>query len=54
VLEPIEATAVEGETLRESLGRIEAWLLRRALERCGGRRAETARRLGITREGLYK
>jgi transcriptional regulator with PAS, ATPase and Fis domain len=54
VLEPIEAAAVEGETLRESMGRIEAWLLRRALERTGGRRAETARRLGITREGLYK
>jgi DNA-binding NtrC family response regulator len=28
--------------------------IRRALEHCDGRRAETARRLGITREGLYK
>jgi transcriptional regulator with PAS, ATPase and Fis domain len=54
VLEPIEANAVDGETLKESLGRIEAWLIRRALERCEGRRTETARRLGITREGLYK
>ena len=51
---PSRRAAVEGETLRESMGRIEAWLLRRALERTGGRRAETARRLGITREGLYK
>ena len=25
-----------------------------ALARNGGRRAETARRLGITREGIYK
>jgi transcriptional regulator with GAF, ATPase, and Fis domain len=54
VLEPIEANVAEGETLRESLARIEAWLIRRALERCDGRRAETARRLGVTREGLYK
>ena len=54
VLEPIEAATIEGETLRESLGRLEAWLIRRTLERADGRRAETARRLGITREGLYK
>ena len=54
VLEPIEANVVEGETLRESMGRVEAWLIRRTLERCDNRRAETARRLGITREGLYK
>jgi hypothetical protein len=30
-----------------------AWLIRRTLDRANGRRAETARRLGITR-GLYK
>jgi Nif-specific regulatory protein len=54
VLEPIQANAVDGETLKESLARIEAWLIRRALERCDDRRTETARRLGITREGLYK
>jgi transcriptional regulator of acetoin/glycerol metabolism len=35
-------------------GRLEALLIRRALEAHGGRRAETARRLGLTREGLYK
>ena len=34
--------------------RVEAWLLRRALEAEGGCRAATARRLGLTREGLYK
>jgi transcriptional regulator with PAS, ATPase and Fis domain len=55
VLEPIEGAAIApGETLRESMARVEAWLIRRALERTGGRRAETARRLGVTREGLYK
>jgi two-component system, NtrC family, response regulator HydG len=54
VLEPIEAATIEGESLRESLARLEAWLIRRTLERADGRRAETARRLGITREGLYK
>ena len=49
------AEAVEaGETLRATLDRVEAWLLRRALDAQGGRRAATARRLGLTREGLYK
>ena len=42
------------ETLRATMGRLEAWVLRRALERHGGRRVATARSLGITREGLYK
>ena len=54
VLEPIEASLQPGDTLRETVGRVEAWIIRRALERNDGRRAETARRLGITREGLYK
>ncbi len=54
VLEPIEANLFPGETIRETLGRIEAWLLRRALEANSNNRTETARRLGITREGLYK
>jgi transcriptional regulator with PAS, ATPase and Fis domain len=43
-----------GETLRETLGRFEAWVLRRALEKNGQRRNATARALGITRECLYK
>jgi len=54
ILEPLESGIPTAETLRETLGRIEAWLLRRALDAHGGRRAETARLLGITREGLYK
>ena len=54
VLEPVEAVARPGENLRETLGRIETWLLRRALEAHAGRRTATARALGITREGLYK
>ena len=53
-LEPVRAVAREEETLRQSLDRIEAWLIRQALERQGGRRAATARTLGVTREGLYK
>jgi transcriptional regulator of acetoin/glycerol metabolism len=36
------------------LSPIESWLLRRALEAHDGNRTRTARRLGITREGLYK
>ena len=53
ILEPVQATIQPGDTLRETLGRIEAWLIRRALQSNGGRRATTARGLGITREGLY-
>jgi DNA-binding NtrC family response regulator len=33
--------------------RIEAWLVRRALEGNQHQRADTARRLGITRKDLY-
>ncbi len=36
------------------MNRIEAWLIRRALEQHGQRRTDTAKKLGITREGLYK
>ncbi len=54
LLEPVQAAVQPGESLRETLARVEAWLIRHALERNGGRRASTARRLGITREGLYK
>ena len=57
-LRPVRETAVApaqgGEPLRRTLARIEGWLIRRALEEHGGRRAATARALGITREGLYK
>ena len=42
------------ERLRETMDRFESWVLRRALERHGGRRIVTARSLGITRECLYK
>jgi len=42
------------ESLERSLARVEGWLIRHALARHGGRRAATARALGITREGLYK
>jgi transcriptional regulator with PAS, ATPase and Fis domain len=53
-LTPVDAELQPGESLRESLDRVEAWLIRRTLDAHGGRRAETARRLAITREGLYK
>ncbi len=54
VLEPVQAVVQPGESLRETLGRVEAWLIRRSLDANSGRRAATARLLGITREGLYK
>ena len=51
----IEGLECAGEEhLRDTLARVEAWLIRAALERNAGRRSETARRLGLTREGLYK
>jgi Nif-specific regulatory protein len=54
ILEPIHAGLQPGQSLRETLDRVEAWLIRRALDAHGGRRAETARHLDLTREGLYK
>ncbi|RIL08216.1 MAG: sigma-54-dependent Fis family transcriptional regulator [Proteobacteria bacterium] len=55
-LRPVqESTAHEGpQTLRAQVARVEAWLIRRALDAHGNRRAATARTLGLTREGLYK
>jgi DNA-binding NtrC family response regulator len=53
-LAPIEANVVTGDSLRDNLHRVEAWIIRRTLEEHGGRRTSTARHLGITREGLYK
>jgi Nif-specific regulatory protein len=53
-LEPLASVVCDAEPLRDSLARFEAWCLRRALDRNAGRRAETARTLGLTREGLYK
>jgi Nif-specific regulatory protein len=54
LFEPLPNAVHEGEPLRETLARFETWCVRRALERNRGRRAETARTLGLTREGLYK
>jgi two-component system NtrC family response regulator len=53
-LPPIESSLRPGDTLRETLDRVEAWLIREALAAHGGCRAQTARHLGVTREGLYK
>lgn len=44
----------DGETLQQALDRIEAILIRRMLQANHNRRSETARRFGLTREGLYK
>jgi Nif-specific regulatory protein len=54
VLESAREVVADGEPLRVTLARLESWLLRRSLARHGGRRAETARALGLTREGLHK
>jgi Nif-specific regulatory protein len=54
IVEPIQQSCRAGDTLRDNMNRIESWLIRRALEQHAGRRTATARKLGITREGLYK
>jgi len=54
ILDPVETHLQPGDTLRETLARVEAYLIRRALDSHEGRRAATARSLGITREGLHK
>ncbi len=54
ILEPIAQGGGPDETLRQAVNRVEGWLIRRALANNGGRKASTARRLGLTREGLYK
>jgi transcriptional regulator with PAS, ATPase and Fis domain len=54
ILEPITTNTRAGDTLRNNMNRIESWMIRRSLESNGGRRTATARKLGITREGLYK
>ena len=43
-----------GESLRETLGRIEAWPIRKAPGAHDGSRTVTAHHLAITRECLYK
>jgi len=52
--DPLEAAARPGDTLRDSMARVESWLIRRSLERNEGHKTATARQLGVTREGLYK
>jgi len=47
-------TPLPDEPLRDTLARAEALLIRRALATNGDRRTDTARKLGLTREGLYK
>ncbi len=53
-LEAVGRGASRAESLRDTMARVEAYVLRRALERNDGQKAATARQLGITREGLYK
>jgi Nif-specific regulatory protein len=52
--EPAGDLVRPGETLHAALDRLEAWLIRHTLDENHGRRAATARQLGVTREGLYK
>ena len=51
---PVAELARPDEPLRATLARVEAWILQQTLDRHDGRRNETARALGLTREGLYK
>jgi len=49
---PIEGQTSQVEELLQD-PHVEDWLIRSALDRNAGHRSETARRLGLTREGLY-
>jgi transcriptional regulator with PAS, ATPase and Fis domain len=54
LLEPVASHITPGDSLHETLGRIEGLLIRKSLAAHDGQRSATARALGITREGLYK
>ena len=51
---PLATPANSNSSLRTACDRFEAAFIRQALECHAGRKSETARALGITREGLYK
>ncbi len=54
VAAPINSEEHIGRTLREIVAGVEAQVIRRTLANNGGRKARSAKDLGITREGLYK
>ncbi len=49
----LTAAAVSNEDLPGAVARLEEAMIRKALDFCGGNRAEAARRLGINRQLLY-
>ena len=53
-LSAMRASYCEGESLRACTGRFESWIIRKTLAELQGSRSKTAKKLGITREGLYK
>ena len=53
-LPAVRAQVLREDSLRNNMQRVEAWMIRQSLEQHGGRRAATARKLGITREGLLQ
>lgn len=53
VAPPLDSEEHIGRTLREIVEQIEAQVIRRTIANNGGRKARSARELGITREGLY-
>jgi len=54
VATPLDRDEHVGRTLREIVEQVEAQVIRRTIANNGGRKARSARELGITREGLYK
>ena len=50
---PIDSEEHIGKTLREIVAQVEAQVIRRTLANNTGKRARSAKELGITREGLY-
>jgi Nif-specific regulatory protein len=50
----VEQAAPRAGTLKERVEEVEKWIITRALEEHGNNKSQTARALGISREGLHK
>ncbi len=50
----VEQASPRSGTLKERMDEVERWIIVRTLEENGGNKSQTARALGISREGLHK
>jgi len=50
----VQEAAPRAGTLKERMGEVEKWIITQALAEHGNNKSQTARALGISREGLHK